>query len=533
VEAIADFPAVKVGGPVGGAVKRLAARHAWERALRTIYVAAVLFVVWSSRCGVLATRPRMVARKAAGQSGRVLRDRSQWEGEYRFLPKSKREEAKEDSAYLRNGDRLSGVVERIGDGFVFVRSGLLPEEAKVLLRNVRRISFKERVKESPKRQAMAVFVNGDRMSLDVHGYGEKNVVGATDFSDEVKVAKKHLAGIVFGHEPEVIYEADFEGGEMSGFKSAMGGAWGVKEGSLRALGHQDGVQRGAYLKLRQEGHLRYTWRVIADSGTSQQTSLFFFAEGPDLYQIGNGYQVLISGRGVNLYTTILNNGQHVASYMLSSDKASRELELDYDSLTGEVSLKVDGREVIAGEFTSPIASGDYIIVSGHPGDGFDYVKVVRMGDAVLPLDEEAAEGKDFVLLRNGDRLSGELALISDGKMTVVSGYSAGPLEVPLEEVSSLSFGRAPEKEDADVPLISFRNGDELSGEVAGLEGSLLRVRTRYVGEVEVRVEAVEAIDFRGRRGFFEEVDGQEERDRLSPLPPGETGQKMTNVVPRS
>ncbi len=513
-------------------LKMMATNRAWKAALGTVCGAMLLFVSPCGRCEFQRAQRQVVARNAAINSPRMVRQEFLPGTDFQFVPKEKKRKVEHDTAYLRNGDKISGSVERISDGFVVVRSPLLAESARVPLKNVRTISLKNRGEVSPGRQAAAFFFNGDRLSVDLRGVEGGRVTLATDFAPQVVVRKDDLARIVFRREPAIVYEADFSDGDMCGFKSGMGSEWGVKQGALRALGN-DGWDRGAYLKLRQEGHLRYTWKLAASAGSSPHSSLFFFAERPDPYQIGNAYQVLISGRGVNLYATVLNNSQHLASYMLSSDKASQNLELDYDSLTGEVSLKVDGQEVIAGEFTLPIGSGEYIVVSAPPRDGFDYIRVMRVADAVLPTAGEGEEGKDSVLLRNGDRLSGEVAQISEGKVRVKSSYSGEALDVPLDQISSFGFGRSAAKEAVQTPVVSFWNGDRLTGEVMRLDGNSLRLRSAYLGEIEVEASAVSDIVFEDGSGLSEATNEADKSERWPQLLHGEAAEQTASFVHQS
>jgi len=106
------------------------------------------------------------------------------------------------------------------------------------------------------------------------------------------------------------------------------------------------------------------------------------------------------------------------------------------------------------------------------------------------------EGKDFVWFLNEDRVSGKIVLISERKVSIETDYSDEPLDVPVEEVSSLRFGGATAKEEEKLPTISFRNGDRLSGEVIGLVEGSLRVCHPCLGRIEIDLNDVDSVIFR-------------------------------------
>ena len=424
--------------------------------------------------------------------------------DFRYLPKEKGPKLKVDTAYLRNGDKLSGVVESISDGSLILRSESLPDAAKLPLENVRKLLFTDREQGTTEGEdADALLVNGDSVNISVKRYDGKEVVAATSFSSEVRIQKEHVAGIVFGRRPRVVYEANFDGGDSCGFRSVVGDDWAVKDGRYGAL-NSEGQRRGAYLLLPQEGHVAYTWTLSKQTGNLFDASFCFFAKRPDPEMPGDAYSVRISGMVVHLYRTIANNSQHVMNYPASGNRSSRTFEVDYDSRRGTIRLKLDGDELIAGQFASPLTRGKYIIVSARPGEGFDSITVRQAADGVPPsLGKEG--NKDCLRLANGDRLSGTVIRISEGKVRMETAYSTEPLELQETEVSSLRLGTASRDEAERLPAVLFRNEDRLSGQVVRLEERSLRVRTPYLGEIEMDVNDVASIIFPGEEELLDEA----------------------------
>lgn len=472
----------------------------WKDKVWPVWMVAWLFVlVGLSHHEAGARRRQVVVNPAFVQIGPV-QSPSPYVGQFRRLPKEERQRIEADTAHLKNGDKVSGVIEGITDGSLFLGSELLPEAVKIPLKNVDNILFKDREESGFERDAWAVALNGDCFGVTLKGCEGGEVVAETDFSAACRIKREHLAGVVFRREPRVIYRADFEGGDSSGFKCS-GRKWDVSDGRFGPS--DDSSWSGAYLKLRQEGRMRYMWRASEEKGRGMQSWFMFFAQDPDHNAPGNAYQVRTSAHSVYLYRTVQNNTQHLATFNLPIRKNSSQFEVDYDSRSGVIRLKADGDELTAGVFASPISRGDYIILAGRAKHSFDDIVVEQLTDAVLPATGEEADGKDCVFLTNGDRLSGRIVLISEGKVRMETGYCREPLEVPLDEVSAVRFSGAM-AEDQELPVISLRNGDRLSGEVMWLEGGPLGLRSPYLGEIQVDVNDVASVVFPAEEGFFEQ-----------------------------
>jgi len=467
----------------------------WRATLRFSCLEAWLLVTpCPAYCELIPEQQQVVVPGAgAVPPDAAIADRS-YGADFRLLPKKQTQKVEADTAHLLNGDKVSGVVERMSDQFLLLRSELLPEAVRIPLENVRRILFKEKERSAFRRDASAIFVNGDSLSIKLKGYDGEEVLAETSFSNGVRIKKKHLAGIAFGRQPRIIYKADFEEGDWCGFK-AISGEWGVSGGRFGPSGDRSS-DRAACLELRQEGHVRYDWEMDTEDESARYTRFLFFAQAPDHNAPGSAYEVRVPGRTVYLYRTIQNNIQHVAWANLSSNKNSRRFEVDCDSQSGTIRLKVDGEEVIAGVFSSPMAQGQYVLLATWGKQRFDDIVIRQVKNAFLPMAGEGGDGQDLVCSVNGDRLSGEVVFISEGKLGIETAYSGQPVDVPVEEVSSLRFGGPKEKQDEELPMIFFRNGDRLTGEVIALEESVFRVRSPHLGDVEIDVNDVASVVFR-------------------------------------
>jgi hypothetical protein len=419
------------------------------------------------------------------------------EPRFRLLPK-KSPRIETDIASLRNGDKLSGIVERISGESLFFRSELLPGTVAIPLGNVRQILFQDKESSSLKRSASAFFVNGEHVGLDVKGYDESILLGETSFGKEVSIRREDLSGIVFERPASLLCSAELKEGHWGTITSA-GGEWRAE--GIGVKGQEGGAEdpgplgNPSYLRFRQKGHLRYEWVIRTKEGSPMEASLLFFARSPDVHAPGAAHQVRILGRDIHVYTTIQNSSQYVGKYSLPANRDSVSLILDYDAESGMFRLKADEEEMIAGVFSPPAVEGEYIIIAGRMKDRSDRLTVWKVADSELPGAEEAAATEDCVFLMSGDHLSGEILLIAEEKMNVRSAYHSDPLELQLKEVISLVFRGGTFRDEGALPRIGFRNGDRLGGEVIRLEGDRLEIRSPYLGDLEIDAGEIASITF--------------------------------------
>ncbi len=418
-----------------------------------------------------------------------------------LVSRDKRAKVEADTLHLRNGDKVSGAIETISDGFVSLRSELLSEPLRFPLKNIARILFKDKEQNTPAAEASAIFVNGDSLSIGVRAYDGMELVAQAPFSEEIRIGKQHLAGVMFHRPPRVIYEADFSTGDACGFRS-LAREWSVRDGKFGPL-VEETSDSSAYLPLKQEGHLRYEWEVSTGGEVIAHAGFFFFADRPDYGTPGDAYFVIVSARCVILYRTIQNNTQHVTSFDLPSKKVVMKFEADYDSRKGTIQINVDGQEAIAGVFWPPVLRGNYIMVTGMGKDRFSRVAVRQVADPVSPDTVEEEKGKDNVVLASGDRLSGKITLVADGRLRLETGYISEPLEVPLGDVSSMKFGETTATEKENLPTIFLRNGDRLSAEVVSLREGCFDVTSSFLGCVKINVNDATSVVFPAEVGEFE------------------------------
>ena len=435
-----------------------------------------------------------------------------------------------DTLQLRNGDTVSGILQRISEAVAVLRSELLPEPLRIPLKNVRDIEFKDPAETSSERRytAKAFFANGDSLRMDVTAYDGQRLTAAADLNPECQMEAKHLLGIAFERDARVLYQADFEDGSFADFKSTSGN-WKVSRGTFGPSDQADWT--GAHLKLRQEGHLRYKWTQSEEDNRGAEAWFLFFAQQDDHFAPGDAYQVRSSPFSVTLYRTIQNNAQHVATFGLRGRKNTRQLEVEHDSRTGLFRLKVDGEELTAGIFCSPIPRGEYVVLGAQGKHQFDNIVIEQLSEGVLPEEGDAADVKDCVLLTNGDRLSGKVLAISEGTAKLETGYFRTTTEIPLQAISAVRFGAGREAqreggrgkgegfegevgEAARLPVVFFRSEDRLRGEVGGYEGGRLRLRSPCLGDIELDAKCVSSIDFGG-----EEMEGIP-----TPMPAGWEGE---------
>jgi hypothetical protein len=508
-----------------------------DRMMRIVAGWIAIWLVLSTFC---LSGPAIAARVPPPRRARLIARASPEEpysAGYHPLPKnSEKQKTEWDTLHLRNEDKVSGTIERIAEGVAVLRSEVLHEPLRIPLKNVREVEFKDRAEESSPgpdavgsgtggggtgfqpvnhgqdahaTSAKVIFGNGDSLSVDVTGYDREQLTVTTDFDGERRIGREYVSGIIFERDARVVYRADFEDGNSAGFKSTSG-EWTASRGTFGPS--EETEWTGAHLRLRQEGHVRYRWTQSEEDNRGTEAWLSFFARHFDHYAPGEAYQVRSSPFSVTLYRTIQNNAQHVATFGLSERKSTRRFEVEHDSRTGLFRLKVDGEELTAGVFASPIPRGEYVVLGAQAKHRFDDIVIEQVSEAVLPEEGDAADAKDCVVVTNGDRLSGKVIALSERKARIETGYSGGTTEMPVTEISAVRFGGSVETETAELPVVLFRNGDRLSAEVVGyalpdpvaqasrlqtrMAGSL-RVKSPCLGELELDVKSVSSVDFGG------------------------------------
>ena len=164
--------------------------------------------------------------------------------------------------------------------------------------------------------------------------------------------------------------------------------------------------------------------------------------------------------------------------------AQRILLADGTLLTGQAGLLDGARLELSGTFAGKLAvrrdALRAVVVSGEYSTGETY--------RVKP---------DFLRLRNGDTASCGVLSFEDGKLAIEAFF--GKAAVPLDLVSFVAFGGGDEPDEPEAgpaaAEVVLANGDRLRGDVAGLNGKALALRTAWAGAVSVPRDAVIQIRF--------------------------------------
>lgn len=102
---------------------------------------------------------------------------------------------------------------------------------------------------------------------------------------------------------------------------------------------------------------------------------------------------------------------------------------------------------------------------------------------------------DQIVLLNGDRISGEITAISDGRVMVMTDY-AGEISVDFNQVEDMEV----EKQGH----ISLGNGDVITGRIVSVSGETITIRSQVLQEITIPGDL-----FLGYRRFAEELEEEE------------------------
>ncbi|MBT3287788.1 MAG: hypothetical protein HN380_10620 [Victivallales bacterium] len=266
-------------------------------------------------------------------------------------------------------------------------------------------------------------------------------------------------------------------------------AWEFKKGALYAKNNSGSLGRDVKLPDRAQIEFDLAWKGQV------YLTMGLFTNRLDTYN-GPGYQLGIRNTYVSLNRRSKNSsnglGNHQAPVLAGRQKARISVCVDRKAKT--VAILIDG--ALVRQWTDPVGideAGTGIVfytrryqhrihnIQVLPWDG----KIVSGGGDG---DEEPGGKEDQIQFANGDKVSGELLGIKDGKMTVKSPYAE--LKIPLARVALVVF-REDNRERArrnagDVRGI-FREGGSVTIGLAGLQEGVLKGESENFGKAEFKI----------------------------------------------
>jgi len=339
-----------------------------------------------------------------------------------------------------------------------------------------------------------VLVNGESLSGKIEEMKEGKVALTLPSSQEVEVEWENVAGVAFYREEEVLAQESFEAGLPEGIRFE-GGRWCTQRGWLLQADSR-AAECYASLPVTQTGEVVYEWSVNSTVGRS--TGMYFMASDPGLSQ-ERAYSVRVLRDYVYVYICMNREEVHCGSYKISLFRNRNEVRLECDSHRGRIELWIDGMEVGRWESSVPIRRGKYVVLRADGRAAFDDIRIVRKGGAGrVELAADQGE-RDVLTLVNGDEISGKVTGISE-KTVRCDGEDGGEVtEIEREKILCVRPGRKlrplPMAVEGKAVLL-MRTGDRISGELLSLKDEGARIRSELLGVIEVRRADIGKVMFR-------------------------------------
>lgn len=400
----------------------------------------------------------------------------------------------EDFVRFTNGDVLSGDVEEIVDGAVAIKPNMAEGKLTIPVGGVKEVVFKDGDEQSSFSTDRLVLVNGESLSGKIEAMADGKVALTMPSSGKVKVDVEKAAAMAFYRGEEVLAEESFDSG-LPEEMQFVGGRWRTQKGWLLQSDSR-AVECYASVPVTQTGEILYEWIVNTKVGNS--TGIYFMASDPGLWQ-ERAYFIRIRREYVYIY--MCRNGQedYCGSRRISLYKNRNEVRLKYDSGRGRIELWIDRMEVGRWECLAPIRMGKYIVLRADGTAALDDLNIVRKGGAVRAEAAPVHAGGDVLMLVNGDEISGKVKGLSERSVSFTAYNSEQVNEIDREKLLTVRFERKMQKLPRAVSgtvVIVMRNGDRISGELLFLKQEVARMSSEQAGVVDLRREDLRKVIFR-------------------------------------
>ncbi len=218
-----------------------------------------------------------------------------------------------------------------------------------------------------------------------------------------------------------------------------------------------------------------------------------------------GYVVQIDPTGVNVYDTgprraaqALAQQHFVFGNKVSREASTRHFRFLADRFGGKLAVVVDG--VLLGQLSRKgenlrFPLGNAVTIIPQFGGSCTASNVwIGPWNGQLPGDLAGAPeaNKNFILLENGDLADGTITSARPDSIQIES--ELGPLDLPIDRISSVDFGSDPAPHSAG-PRLRLRGGGVLTAASWQFENGEIQCHCAAVGDLTLPLTALQEIDF--------------------------------------
>jgi len=410
-------------------------------------------------------------------------------GSFEELPLARLRES--DAVFFANGDVLSGRVLKIDEDVVHFEAKMVEGTVKIPFESLKRLELQRRLPGEDEGDDEIALVEGGRFRVSIERTEGENLLyrtGSSSDSAREVLPLDRIACVALGGEPQVILQEEFAEGTHVAFVKDQGD-WVVDQGLFLRIGSTPHEAK-AYANVRQWGRMRYCWTLDT---TKRRCGGMYILAADQGASAGDAYQIYLEGNGL-VVNKVTKRGRFQSFFcQVTSVKPRARFEVEYNCETGQMGIWLDGRRMANLRDRSPIASGKYVVLRAVGNAAFDDVRVECLGGGGAALSEEE-KGKDVVLVRNGDRIFGNVKGISEGEVIVMAEGEGGEVKADRRMVSQIVFGGRTSPAAKGAGIV-FWNANRLAGKVRSLGDHAVVVENETVGKLTFDVAWVEEIVF--------------------------------------
>ena len=405
----------------------------------------------------------------------------------------------EDRLMFLDGDRLRGELLgiRAGGPCLAWRHPGVAAPIEFDLKGIESVLLRLRdTQPAPATAALIELTNGDTLAGDIRSLDAETLALATPYAGVLRIQRPMIRAFApTSSGGGLIYEGP---GDAAGWvsPSGRGPGWDFKDGSMTS---RQPMPIGRKLENLTEA-VRLEFEVLWQNQLYMNIAVL----ADDLRNPRGGYNFDLNQERVNLVRRNPNGGGQSLGYGEFSalqNKNRGRIAILVDRASGLVAIEIEG--TIVKQWTDAQAAqmkGDGLLFMPQSGNRITIraLRVTRWNGKLPAGPGKTAEEreKDLVTFSNGDTLSGTLDAIRDGQAQIKTDYAVMP--VPLERIESVllstaAAGRA-RRMRSDVRA-HFRAGGTLTFQLTELADGKLKGSSENFGEIAVPLSVFSRLDF--------------------------------------
>jgi len=414
----------------------------------------------------------------------------------------------EDTVLLTNGDVLHGRLLSIDptDG-VSWRHKYVKEPLVFSIDSLREIKLGASARSAGGGQVSVVrLTNDDVLHGRLISLMENKLRLGTSYADALVIHQPMISSIALVPSSDVVFEGP-SGPEQWQISSA--GSWEYKNNALYSNGSG---YAGAQANLPDAAHIEFT---VAWRGSYPYFRFAFYTANLSSYS-SHSYSFRSSSSYLRMYRYGGSGSSSLPSHNHSgfADKSKVRFRIFADKKTKRIFIFMDDQKVV--QWTEPqewVGSGNAVVFysySSHRLKVTDFI--VRKWDGSTLPDKGVAPQKtphDVLELVNGDKVTGALNAINEGKLSFKTSYAS--IDVPMKRVAAISMSdeRAERaRRNRNDVRVHFADTSSMTLDIKGLKERRITGSSENYGDVTVSMDPIVKLDF----NIYDEPEKQSKDD---------------------